>query len=336
MVGGWVAARASCSGRNPGWTEPSGASSSRRRRSRRQPGHRPGRGRPAQAGQSGRYAGEVQASQRGSSRVPERIGATWPQLAQRAERRWQLGHQGRPVSRDVPHGPLSWQIEQVATGKLGQAAQSGPSAVRVLTGRRRPQLTQLSKLAGSATRQLGQSGRPCSSRVAGSRSAPQRAQGWALAFAMQLRQTLSPPSGLDRRTTRWQRGQAGRTTPVTPLSSSSSISRKSAGTGARWPAPVSRAGLSSSAQARRCWCEGRGATSRTAAATTSASASGWRAATRAQTRPTGSRPSLSGQRLHRGFPARSRVATGRKFPQAEHRSGFGPQTAQYQSWPTRW
>ena len=196
MVGGRVAARASWSGRNPGWTEPSGARSSRRRRSSRQAGQLPGRGRPPQAGQPGRYAGAVQASQSGSRRVPEQICPTRRQLAQRAERRWQAGHQGRPVRRDVPHGPLSWQIEQIATGKGGQAEQSGPSAVRALTGRRRPQLTQASRLAGSATRQPGQSGLPCTFRVAGSRSAPQRAQGWALAFATQLRQTLSPPSGL--------------------------------------------------------------------------------------------------------------------------------------------
>ena len=254
--------------------EPSGlATSSRRRRSRRQPGHPPARGRSSHVGQPGRNAGSVQRSQRGSSTVPERTGLISLQPLQRAERPWQVEHQGAPVRREIPHGALSAQIEQTRTGNGGQVAQSGPCALRVLTGRRRPQLTQVSRLAGSATRQLGQTGRRCSSRVAGSRIVPQRTQRSTLAFARQLRQTRSPSRGLEMRTPRWQRGQEGRRTPVTPCSLSTSMSRRTAGTGARWPAPESRAGLSSSARASRCWCDGRGATSRTASVITSGSAS---------------------------------------------------------------
>jgi len=55
------------------------------------------------------------------------------------------------VRREIPHGTLSAQIEQTMTGNGGQVAHSGPFGLRVLTGRRRPQLTQVSKLAGSLT-----------------------------------------------------------------------------------------------------------------------------------------------------------------------------------------
>ena len=71
-------------------------------------------------------------------------------------------------------------------------AQTGPSAKRVLTRRRCPQRTHSSRLTGSLTRQFGHSGLPPESRVAGSRAAPQRLQGTALALATQLRQLHCP------------------------------------------------------------------------------------------------------------------------------------------------
>ena len=101
-----------------------------------------------------------------------------------------------------------------------QLAQSGPSAVRTLTGRRRPQPTQTSWLAGSVIRQYGHSGWPCSSRVAASRTAPQRAQGWARDLAAQLRQSHCPPIGRCRWMTRPQPGQAGRVIVHAPASQS--------------------------------------------------------------------------------------------------------------------
>ena len=79
-----------------------------------------------------------------------------------------------------------------------------------------PQTMQVSRFAGSLTRQLGHSGRPWASRVAGSRRAPQRTHSSKRDLAMQLRQTRCPSSGLSMRTTRRQRGQAGRTIPATP------------------------------------------------------------------------------------------------------------------------
>ena len=60
-----------------------------------------------------------------------------------------------------------------------QVGQTGPPGMRMLTGRRRPQRAHRSRLAGSVTRQCGQTGRPCSSRAAGSRTVPHRPQGTA-------------------------------------------------------------------------------------------------------------------------------------------------------------
>ena len=90
----------------------------------------------------------VQSSQCGWARVPEITAAVRPHELHRAVRRWQAGHHGRPVIRDVPQGFSSPQIEQEAVGKDGQVLQIGPSGVRRLTGRRRPQLRQSSRLSG--------------------------------------------------------------------------------------------------------------------------------------------------------------------------------------------
>ena len=152
---------------------------------------------------------------------------------------------------------------------------------------------------------------------------------------MQVRQTRCPSRGLARRTCRWQRGQEGRTIPVMPAASSRSISRRTAGMGARCPWPVSRSGSASRTQASFCWWEGRGAERRAAAAITSGPAPVSRARTRCWTTAMGSR-SASGHLAHRGRPARSREAIRRTFPQAAQGSGCGPQTEQYQSWPRRW
>jgi hypothetical protein len=60
-----------------------------------------------------------------------------------------------------------------------QLGQTGPLQARAPTGRRRSQRMQISWLAGSTMKQFGQIGRPRPSRVTGSRTAPQRAQGTA-------------------------------------------------------------------------------------------------------------------------------------------------------------
>ena len=184
---------------------PSGpASSSRSRSSSRQLAHWPGRGPSAQAGQSGN-AGAVQSRHTGSAIVPEPTGPAWRQQEHRASSPWQAGHHGSPVRREVPQGRIWPQTEHSSAGSGGQEGQSGPSGLRVFTTRRRPQLTQTSRLTGSLIMQFAQTGRPWPSLVTGSRTAPQRAHGSARERAMQVRQTRTPSSGLSMRTTRPQR-----------------------------------------------------------------------------------------------------------------------------------
>ena len=83
-----------------------GPISSSRRLLIRQRAHWPGFGWPGslQTGQLAQAGGGVQPAHRGSARVPEAIGARRPQAEQAAVRRWQAGHQGRPVTREMPHG----------------------------------------------------------------------------------------------------------------------------------------------------------------------------------------------------------------------------------------
>ena len=167
--------RSACS---PGGSEPAeGPISSSRRRLIRQRAHWPGLGWPGslQTGQPAQAGGGVQPAQSGSARVPEAIAATRPQAEQAAVRRWQAGHQGWPVAREMPHGVVWPQMEHVSSGSVRQREHSGPSGVRRWTRRRRPQPVQVSRFAGSVMKQLAHSGRPWSSRVTGSRRAPQRA-----------------------------------------------------------------------------------------------------------------------------------------------------------------
>ena len=144
----------------------------------------------------------MQPAQSGPAGVPAAIGARRPQAEQAATRRWQAGHQGRPVAREVPQGVVWPQMEQVSSGSSGQREHSGPSWVRRSTRRRRPQPMQVSRLAGSVMKQLAHSALPRSSRVTGSRRAPQRAHCSMRACAIQVRQTRLPSSGLSMRTTR--------------------------------------------------------------------------------------------------------------------------------------
>jgi hypothetical protein len=137
-----------------------------------------------------------------------------------------------------------------------QAGQTGPSGVRVLTGLRRPQRAHCSRLAGSVLRQCGQTGRPCSSRAAGSRAVPHRPHGTARARAQQPRQTRSPSTILLSATIRPHRGQEGRRIWVAPASQSASTSLSTMGNGASAPPPASSAGDSCSAHASFCRCAG--------------------------------------------------------------------------------
>ena len=118
-------------------------------------------------------------------------------------------HHGLPVTFEITPGPVRPQTAQVRAGRGTHLPQSGPSGVRTCTGRRRPHSTQVSWLVGSVIRQCAHSGRPCSSRVAASRTAPHRPQGWARDFAVQSRHSHFPSIRLCRWTIRPQRGQGG-------------------------------------------------------------------------------------------------------------------------------
>ncbi len=263
-------------------------------------------------------------------------GAKAPQLAQVALRCWQAGHHGSPVAREVPQPVVSSQMAQVKTGNLEQLGHRGPSGVRRPTLRRRPHPRQVSRFAGSAMKQFAHSGRPCSSRVTGSRRAPQRVHASTRECAMQVRQTRTPSSGLSSRTTRWQRGHAGRTTPSIPAAYNRSMNRRIARNGARWPSPLSSAGWSSRAQASFWRWEGRGVTALTAAATLSSPMRGSSSRIKWWITVIGSRPSVSGHLEQRCLPLRSRDETGRVPPQTAHGSGRDAQRVQYQSCPRRW
>jgi hypothetical protein len=216
-------------------------------------------------------------------------------------------------------------------------AQTGPSARRVLTRRRRPQRAHSSRLTGSLTRQFGHSGWPPASRVAGSRAAPQRLQDTALALATQLRQLHCPFRRRCRRTTRPQCGQAGRVIVSAPAAHSSSISRSTAAAGACAPSPVSSDGLASTAHARRRRLPCRAKTRRAAPAAMSARSDGSSPEMIAVRTASGSRSSRSGHRSQRGWPTRSRLATGRRWPHDAHGRSASRRThtQQYQSWPWR-
>ena len=94
-------------------------------------------------------------------RVPPRIGPTWPQPAHRAQRCWQARHHGLPVSSGDHAGGRACRRSSRSGSCSGTAARAQrPVGVRTLTGRRRPQPTQVSWLAGSVIRQLEHSGWP--------------------------------------------------------------------------------------------------------------------------------------------------------------------------------
>ena len=191
--------------------------------------HRPACRRPGcpQPGQlrPGAGSGRAQAEQRGWSREPLRTGRVWPQPAHLAQRFVQARHRGLPVTLETWHGACFWQMWQVRTCRGRQVSHSGPSAARVLIRRRRPQVTQASWLAGSVTRQFEHSGRLCSSRVAASRTAPHREQGWARDLATQLRHSHCPSIRWPSRITRPHRGHAGRVMAWAPALHNWSISR---------------------------------------------------------------------------------------------------------------
>ena len=222
------------------------------------------------------------------------------------------------------------QIVQARIFRGTQVGQTGPPDVRVLTGLRRPQRAHRSRLAGSVLRQCGQSGRPCSSRAAGSRTVPHLPHGTALARAQQARQIRSPSRSLLSVTTRPQRGQAGRWMRVAPASQSAPINLSTMGNGAFAPPPVSSAGDSCNAHASFCRCAGLTTVASSAAVTTSAVRPGSAVVMTSVSTSRGSRVSWSGHWQQRGRPCRSRKATCRWLPHAAQASGRSKHGEQYQ------
>lgn len=94
-------------------------------------------------------SGRVQIAHSGCSALTPRTGRSWLQGAQRAQRLWQARHHGSPVALAISAAAKRPQIEHVMSVGGRQLSQRGPSALRALTLRRRPQPTQTSWLAGS-------------------------------------------------------------------------------------------------------------------------------------------------------------------------------------------
>ncbi len=254
VLGRCAPARAWCRARSSGriWPVSSPRSWSRRRLTV-QRAHRPAWMRPdwPQWGQlrQNSASGRVQVEQSGSSRVPPRTGRTCPHPAQQLQRCLQARHHGFPVALEIRQGASRPQMLQVSVFQGRQFSQSGPPGVRTATGRRRPHSRQVSWLTVSVIRQLGHNGSPCSSRVAASLMAPQRAHGCARDLATQLRHSHCPPIRRCRRISRSQRGQTGRVIACAPASQSASINRSTDASCACAPAPVSNSGRWASAQA---------------------------------------------------------------------------------------
>jgi hypothetical protein len=287
-----------------------------------------------QVGQRFQNAGSglTQRAHKGSRRVPPRTGAMVPHPLQRVRHCWHRSHHGCPVAREISPGAFCPQMlhSTIWRGRHETHQTAAPS--RAATGRRRPQPAHSSRLAGSLTRQFGQSGLPSPSRVAGSRTAPHREQGTAACRAKQFRQTRLPSSSFDSALTWPHREHAGLTTMVAPASASAPMNRSTAGAGASLPSPVSRPGRSRTAQAIRRCPAGRMAACWSAACTASAVRAESMLVTRDISSASGS-PSSSGQSAQRARPRRSRLLTRRCSPQTAQSFHFSRQGEQPQSPP---
>ncbi len=253
----------------------------------------------------------MQVAHSGASWVPPRMRSTFPHPVQRPQRWLQAWHHGWPVAVEIMQGALLAQIPQTRIVLGRHAEHRGPSFSRTWTGRRCPHPVQVSWLMSAMVRHGPHQGRPCSSRVQGSRTAPQRAHGSARDLARQLRHSRSPERALVRVITRPQFGQGGRTRFVAPPWQRTSISFSTLSTGAWAPAPVSRSGRSASAHASRRRAPARGVIASTAAVTVSMLRAGSMPRTISVTTARGSRSSSGPHPSQRARPCRSREPTGR-------------------------
>ena len=103
-------------------------------------------------------SGTVHDRQRGSVKVPLCGASICPQPPQRSRRAAQARQRAWPVNVDHWHGATRPHSPQRPTAGVLHEAQSGPSAVRLFTGRRWPHRTQGSAFAGSRARHPAQMG----------------------------------------------------------------------------------------------------------------------------------------------------------------------------------
>jgi len=108
------------------------------------------------------------------------------------------------------------QTPQRTSGRGRQRVQIGPAAVITATRRWSPQPAQVFQLRGSRHQQGWQMAWPLSFRRAGGLTFPQRPQGMATAFLVQLAHNRSPLNDRPSFRCRPQRGHDGSTTVAAP------------------------------------------------------------------------------------------------------------------------
>ena len=198
-------------------------------------------------------SGLRQRAQSGSRSVPPFSGAPVPQREQVIQRLRHRSHTGVPVAREMPIRPplADPQMLQGRAGPGRQLWQTGPASVTAATRRLFPQFAQGFQLRGSRCQQFWQMGCPPSLRRAGGLTFPHRPQGRARALLLHPAQRRSPSTGMPSGRCLPQRGQGGSTTAAAPARASALMNRRTPGTGARAPSPVSSSGSAITADAMR-------------------------------------------------------------------------------------
>jgi hypothetical protein len=232
-------------------------------------------------------SGLRQRAQSGSRSVPPFSGAPVPQREQVIQPLRHRSQTGVPVAREMPIRPPS-ASPQMLQGKSGpgrQVWQTGPASVTAATRRGFPHFAQGFQLRGSRCQQFTQTGCPPSLRRAGWRTFPHRPQSTARALVLQPAQRRSPSTGTLSGRCLPQRGQDGSITLVAPARASALMNRRTPGTGARAPSPVSSPGCAVTAAAMRHRPSWRAAARSSAPRTASALSPGSSSATSASRPP---------------------------------------------------
>jgi len=213
-----------------------------------------------------------------------------PQREQVIQRLRHLSQTGVPVAREMPirPPPTDPQMLQRRAGPGRQLWQTGPASVTAATRRLFPHLAQGFQLRGSRCQQFWQMGCPPSLRRAAGLTFPHRPQGRARALLLHPAQRRSSSTGTPSSRCLPQRGQGGSITAAAPASASALMNRRTPGTGARAPWPVSSSGWPVTAAAMRHRPSGRAAACPSAPRITSGLSAGSSFASRASRAPAGS------------------------------------------------